>query len=54
MHSFYYQTYETVRFVRVDLPNGDTELLIASLLDPKKHQTKIFKNLYFQRWGAAL
>jgi hypothetical protein len=40
-----------VRLLRIDLPNGKTELLITSLLDSKKYPYKIFKELYFKRWG---
>ena len=47
-----YQTYQMVRLVRVELPNGESEILITSLLDGKKYPSKIFKNLYFQRWGV--
>jgi len=39
-----------VRLIRIDLPSGDTELLITSLLDNKKYPHKIFKELYFKRW----
>ncbi len=38
------------RLIRVDLPSGETELLITSLLDSKKYTHKIFKELYFKRW----
>jgi hypothetical protein len=41
-----------VRLVRVELPNGEPEILITSLLDTKKYPSKIFKSLYFQRWGV--
>jgi len=41
-----------VRLVRVELPAGGIELLITSLLDFKKYQTAIFKDLYFKRWGV--
>lgn len=33
-----YQTYQMVRLVRVELPNGESEILITSLLDNKKYQ----------------
>lgn len=46
-----YQTYQMVRLVRVELSNGEPEILITSLLDSKKYPSKIFKDLYFQRWG---
>lgn len=39
-----------VRLIRVDLPSGETELLMTSLLDSKKYAHKIFKELYFKRW----
>ena len=41
-----------VRLIRVDLPSGETELLITSLLDSKKYSYKTFKELYFKRWGV--
>lgn len=40
-----------VRFLRVDLPGGETEVLITTLLDSQKYPAKIFKELYFMRWG---
>jgi hypothetical protein len=39
-----------VRLIRIDLPGGETELLMTSLLDSKKYPHKIFKELYFKRW----
>ena len=47
-----HQTYQMVRLVRVGLTGGEDEILITSLLDNKKYPYKIFKNLYFQRWGV--
>lgn len=47
-----YKTCQTVRLVRVELSNGEVEILITSLLDIKKYPSQIFKNLYFQRWGV--
>ena len=41
-----------VRLLRVDLPCGETELLITSLLHNKKYPNKTFKELYFKRWGV--
>jgi len=41
-----------VRLIRVNLPNGETELLMTSLLDSKKYPNKLFKELYFKRWGV--
>lgn len=40
-----------VRLVRVDLPNGEIEVLMTSLLDSQKYPSKMFKELYFLRWG---
>jgi len=40
-----------VRLVRIELPKGQTEILITSLLDQKKYPHEIFKDLYHQRWG---
>lgn len=41
-----------VRLIRIDLPSGEVELLITSLLDTTKYKTSIFKELYFKRWGV--
>jgi Transposase DDE domain len=41
-----------VRLVRVNLPSGEVELLITSLLDITEYNTNIFKELYFKRWGV--
>ena len=41
-----------MRLIRIDLPGGETEILITTLLDSKKHPTKIFMKLYFLRWGV--
>lgn len=46
-----YKSFETVRLVRVSLPGNDDEILITSLLDEKKYPSKLFKQLYFKRWG---
>lgn len=40
-----------VRLIRVELPKGQTEILITSLLDSKKYPSSVFKELYSQRWG---
>lgn len=55
-HSFEGKKYNknsgiNVRLVRVDLPGGDIEILMTSLLDSQKYPTKMFKELYFLRWG---
>ena len=39
-----------VRLVRVELPKGETEILITSLVDSKKYPNNLFKELYFKRW----
>lgn len=39
-----------VRFVQVILPSGEVEVLATSLLNRKKYRTKVFKDLYYQRW----
>ena len=38
------------RLVRVDLPNGETEILCTSLIDPSFTDTDI-QELYHLRWG---
>jgi hypothetical protein len=40
-----------VRAIKVKLPNNEIEILITSLTDKREFKTKIFKNLYFKRWG---
>jgi hypothetical protein len=56
-HSFIEKDYNKnsplkVRLVRIDLPSGEVEVLMTSLLDSEKYPTKIFKELYFMRWGV--
>jgi len=41
-----------VRLIRVDLPGGEIELLMTTLLCSKTYPTGIFKDLYFKRWGV--
>ena len=43
-----------IRAVKVLLENGEKEVLITSLLDEEKCPTKIFKKLYFKRWGIEV
>lgn len=45
-------TFREVRLVKVELPSGETEILISSLLDTEKYPNSIFKDLYFLRWGV--
>jgi hypothetical protein len=40
-----------VRLVRVELPSGEIEILMTSLLDSQVYPSNIFKELYFLRWG---
>jgi hypothetical protein len=40
-----------VRLLNVELPGGETEVLITTLLDSHKYPSKLFKELYFMRWG---
>jgi len=39
-----------LRLVRIDLPSGETEVLITSLIDKKRYSHEIFSELYHQRW----
>jgi hypothetical protein len=39
-----------VRLIRVELDNGEVEILMTTLLCSKKYPTKEFKKLYFLRW----
>lgn len=39
-----------IRFIRIDLPEGEVEILATSLLERKKYPLKIFKKLYYKRW----
>lgn len=41
-----------VRLLRVDLPGGEVEVLMTTLLDSQKYPAKMFKELYFLRWGV--
>jgi hypothetical protein len=41
-----------VRLLRVDLPGGEVEVLITTLLDSQKYPDKMFKKLYFLRWDV--
>lgn len=40
-----------IRLVKVLLDDGQIEVLATSLLDEVKYQNKIFKELYWKRWG---
>jgi len=41
----------SVRFIKVKLKGGQTEILITNLFDTEEFPLKIFKALYFKRWG---
>jgi hypothetical protein len=41
-----------VRLLWIELPGGEVEVLITTLLDSKKYPAKLFKELYFLRWGV--
>lgn len=41
-----------VRLLRIDLPGGEIEVLMTTLLDSQKFPAKMFKELYFLRWGV--
>jgi len=43
-----------VRLIKVDLPDGTTELLMTTLLCSNTYPTGIFKDLYFKRWGVEI
>ena len=40
-----------VRLIRIELPSGQTEILITSLLDQEKFPYDLFAELYFKRWA---
>lgn len=41
-----------VRLVKVELENGEVEILGTSLLNKRKYNRQIFKDLYHKRWGV--
>lgn len=41
-----------VRMVRVDLPNGTTEVLLTNLWKEDGYEDELFKELYFMRWDV--
>lgn len=43
-----------VRLLKVFLDNGEVELLITSLTNKTKYPSKLFKELYFKRWGIEI
>jgi len=40
-----------VRAIKVKLESGETEILLTNLFDSKEYPLRIFKPLYFKRWG---
>lgn len=40
----------TIRLIRIELDNGEIEVLATSLLDDKTYPISVFKELYHQRW----
>lgn len=43
---------QLIRLVKVELDNGEVEVLITSLKDHEQYPDNIFKDLYFKRWGV--
>ncbi len=41
-----------IRLIRVELDNGDIEVIATSLLNQEKYPHTEFKELYFKRWGV--
>lgn len=39
-----------VRFIRVELDSGETEILVTTLMDMKKYPYELFSELYHLRW----
>lgn len=39
-----------VRLIRIELDNGELEVLVTSLIDCKTYPHELFKDLYFKRW----
>ena len=39
-----------LRLIRIDLPTGETEILITSLIDKELYPYDIFAELYHERW----
>lgn len=40
------------RLIRIDLPTGETEVLLTTLTDEKQYPVKDFGPLYHRRWGV--
>jgi hypothetical protein len=39
-----------LRLIRIELENGETKILITSLLNTEKYSAEIFFDLYHHRW----
>lgn len=44
------KTHLKVRLLRIELDNGEIEVLVTNLLDQQQYPYKVFKKLYFLRW----
>jgi len=40
-----------IRYIRVDLPTGEVEVLMTTITDSTKYPPELFDNLYDARWG---
>jgi len=40
-----------VRAIKIKLKGGEIEILLTNLFDREEYPTRIFKDLYFKRWG---
>jgi Transposase DDE domain len=43
-----------VRAIKVKLKGGEVEILLTNLVDRSEYPFKIFKDLYFKRWGIEI
>ena len=48
------ETSINVRLIRVELDNGEVEVLATNLYDEKDYPTDLFKEVYFKRWGVEI
>jgi len=48
------ETSINVRLIRVELDNGEVEVLATNLYDEKDYPTDLFKEAYFKRWGVEI
>lgn len=44
-------TMQKVRAIKVKLKSGEVEILLTNLFDRKEYPFRVFKDLYFKRWG---